>query len=58
MRVIVHLFFTAAHFHHALVASSVIVLPPLQSFHVVLPTKKCLLCFLSLAQDLCRPFSR
>ena len=32
--------------------------PPLQNFHVVLPTKKCLLCFLSLALDLCRPFSR
>ena len=31
--------------------------PPLQNFHVVLPTKKCLLCFLSLALDLCRPFS-
>ena len=32
--------------------------PPLQNCHVVLPTKKCLLCFLSLALDLCRPFSR
>ena len=32
--------------------------PPLQNFRVVLPTKKCLLCFLSLALDLCRPFSR
>ena len=32
--------------------------PPLQNFHVILPTKKCLLCFLSLALDLCRPFSR
>ena len=32
--------------------------PPLQNFHVVLPTKKCLLCFLSLALDLCHPFSR
>ena len=32
--------------------------PPLQNFHVVLLTKKCLLCFLSLALDLCRPFSR
>ena len=32
--------------------------PPPQNFHVVLPTKKCLLCFLSLALDLCRPFSR
>ena len=32
--------------------------PPLQNFLAVLPTKKCLLCFLSLALDLCRPFSR
>ena len=32
--------------------------PLLQNFHVVLPTKKFLLCFLSLALDLCRPFSR
>ena len=32
--------------------------PLLQNFHVVLPTKKCLLCFLSLALDLYRPFSR
>ena len=32
--------------------------PPLQNFHVVLPTKKCLLCFSSLALDLCRPISR
>ena len=32
--------------------------PPLQTFHVVLPTKKCLLYCLSLALDLCRPFSR
>ena len=31
--------------------------PPLQNFHVVLPTKRCLLCFLSLALDLCHPFS-
>ena len=31
--------------------------PPLQNFHVVLPTKKFLLCFLSLALDLCPPFS-
>ena len=31
---------------------------PLHNFHVVLPTKKCLLCFLSLVLDLCRPFSR
>ena len=32
--------------------------PPLQNFRVVLPTKKCLLCFFSLAPNLCRPFSR
>ena len=32
--------------------------PPLQNFHVVLPTKKCRLCLLSLALDLFRPFSR
>ena len=32
--------------------------PPLQNFHVVLPTKKCLLCLLSLAPDLCHLFSR
>ena len=30
----------------------------LQNFHVVLPTKTCLFCFLSLALDFCRPFSR
>ena len=32
--------------------------PPLQNFHVVFPTKKCLLCFLSLALNPFRPFSR
>ena len=32
--------------------------PPLQNFHFVLPTKKSLLCFLSLTLDLCRAFSR
>ena len=35
-----------------------ILLPPLQNYHVVLPTKKCLICFLSLTLDLCRRFSR
>ena len=29
-----------------------ILLPPLQNFHVVRPTKRCFLCFLSLALDL------
>ena len=47
-------FFTAAHFHLAFLILS----PPLQNFHLVLPTEKCLLCFLSLALNLCRPFSR
>ena len=32
--------------------------PPLQNFHAVLPTKKCMFCFLSLAINPCRPFSR
>ena len=32
--------------------------PPLQNFHFVLPTKKSLLYFSSIALDLCRPFSR
>ena len=32
--------------------------PPLHNYHVVLPTKKCLLCYLSLPLDLCHPFSR
>ena len=32
--------------------------PPLRNFHVVLPTKTCLLCFISLALALCRPFPR
>ena len=56
-RFLVHFFFTAAHFLLALVAAS-IVTAALQNFHVVLPTKKCLLCFLSLAPDLCHPVSR
>ena len=35
-----------------------ILFPPLQNFHVVLPRNKCPLCLLSLALDLCGPFSR
>ena len=61
VRFLVHLFFTAAHFHLAFMwPLAVLILSPLlQNFHVVLPTtKKCLLCFLSLPLDLCRPFSR
>ena len=40
VRVLVHFFFTAAHFHLALVTASILILsPPLQNFYVVLPTK-------------------
>ena len=52
-------FFTAVHFHLAFdwwPLAFFILLPPLQNFHVVLPTKKCLF-FFSLALDLCHPFS-
>ena len=53
------LFFNAAHFYLALVAASIShFLTAITKFGVVLPTKKCLLCFLSLALDLCRSFSR
>ena len=48
-----HFFFTAAHFHLALVAAYPIWSPPLQNFHVVLPAKKFILCL-----DLGRPSSR
>ena len=52
-------FFTAAHFLLALVAASIShFVTAATNFHVVLPTKKFLLCFLSLALDLRRPFSR
>ena len=49
VRILVHFVFTAAHFYRELVAASIshFVLP-LQNFHVVLPTKKCLLEFASL----------
>ena len=40
------------------VLAFLILSPPLQNFHVILPTKKCLFWFLPLALDLCRPFSR
>ena len=50
-------FFTAAHFHLSWWPLAFLIFsPPLQNFHGVLPTKKGLLCFLSLALDLCRPF--
>ena len=59
VRVLVHFFFIAAHFHLALVAASF-------SYFVTAATKcsccssnkkKCFLRFFSLAVDLCRPFS-
>ena len=54
---------TAAHFHLALVAASishVVTAAAKWLMFMFLPRKKCLLCFffLSLAVDLCRPFSR
>ena len=49
-RFLVHFFVTAAHLHLALVAASIShFVTTAKNFHVVLPTKKCLLCFLSLA---------
>ena len=52
------LFFTAAHFHLALVAASIshFVTAATQNFYVVLPTKKCLVRFSSLAVNPCHPF--
>ena len=59
VRAIVHFFSLPLIFTlHWWPLAFLILSPPLQNFHVVLPTKKCLLCFLSLALDLCRPFSR
>ena len=44
------LLFTAAHFHLALMPLAFLILSPLlQNFHVVLPTKNCLLCFFHLS---------
>ena len=48
-------FFTAVHFHLAFdwwPLAFFILLPPLQNFHVVLPTKKCLFFFLSRSRSL------
>ena len=59
VRVLVHFFSLPLIFTlHWWPLAFLILSPPLQNFHVVLPTKKCLLCFLSLALNLCRPFSR
>ena len=59
VRVLFHFVLTAAHFHRAWVAASIsYFLTLLQNCHVVLPTKKCLHCCLSVALDLCLPLSR
>ena len=59
VRVLVHFFFTAAHFHLALVAASIShFVTAATKFSCCSSNKKCLLCFLSLALDLCHPFSR
>ena len=59
VRVLVHSFFSLSFIFilHWWPLAFLILSPPLQNFHVVLPTK-CLLCFFSLALNLCRPFSR
>ena len=59
VRVLVHFFFSLPLIFtlHWWPLAFPILSPPLQNFHVALPTKKCLLCFLSFALDLCRPFS-
>ena len=58
VRVLVHFFSLPLIFTlHWWPLAFLILSPPLQNFHVVLP-KKCLLCFLSLALNLCCPFSR
>ena len=56
---LVYFFSTAAHFHFALVTASIShFVTAATKFSCYSPTKKCLFCFLSLALDLCRPFSR
>ena len=58
VRVPVHFLFTVAHFYLALVAASIFNLsPPLQNFHFVLPTKKCLRFFISRSKSLSPFFS-
>ena len=52
------LFFTAAHLHLALVAASISHLTTATKVSCCSSNKKCLLCFLSLALNPCRPFSR
>ena len=57
VRVLVHFFsLTLISTLHWRPLAFLVLPPPLQNFHVVLPTKKCLLCFPSFALDLCRRF--
>ena len=59
-RVLVHFFFTAAHVHLALVATSIshVVTAAITKFSCRSSNKKVSFVFLSLALDLCRPFYR
>ena len=59
VRVLVHFFFTAAYFYLTLAAASIFYfVTAAAKFSCCSSNKKCLLFFLSLALDLCRPFSR
>ena len=61
VRVLVHFFFTASHFLLALVAASISHFVTACRYIInfmLFFQQKCLLCFLSRALDLCRPFSR
>ena len=59
VRVLIHFFFTAAHFLLALVAASIShFVTTATKFSRCSSNKKFLLCFSSLTLDLCRPFSR
>ena len=60
VRVLVHFFFTAAHFLLALVAANIShFVAAATKFSCCSSNKKmCLLCFFSLSLDLCRPFPR
>ena len=61
VHVLIHFFFTASHFLLALVAASISHFVTACRYIInfmLFFQQKCLLCFLSRALDLCRPFSR
>ena len=58
VRFLVHFFLTAAHFHLGLVTAGISHFLTAAFVGTKISTKKCLLCFSSLALDLCRPISR